>query len=66
MLLEALMSSDLINLEALTSVCRENLVKIYHSEQGPAQSKARKVCNSSKITVITLSIGTYRPKQCRP
>ena len=37
------MSSDLVNLEALTSVCRENLVAVYHSQQDPAQSKARKV-----------------------
>ena len=43
MLLEALMSSDLVNLEVVTSVCRDNLVNVYHSEQGPAQSKARKV-----------------------
>ena len=43
MLLETLMSSDLINLEALTTVCKESLVGVYHSEQGPAQSKARKV-----------------------
>ena len=37
------MSSDLVNLEVVTSVCRDNLVNVYHSEQSPAQSKARKV-----------------------
>lgn len=43
LLLETLISSDLVNLEALTSVCRENLVKVYYSQQSPAQSKARKL-----------------------
>lgn len=43
MLIEALMNSDLVNLDRLTTICKDGLVTVVTGRSGQLKSKSKKV-----------------------
>ncbi|KAL5018753.1 hypothetical protein ScPMuIL_004475 [Solemya velum] len=43
LIIEGLLSSDLVNLDFLVRVCKDSLLNLFHSREGPVKSKSRKI-----------------------